>query len=575
MTKAYSYIRMSTLEQLKGDSARRQFESTQAYADKHGLEIQDIIDDIGVSAYQGANAKFGKLSIFLQGIQSGKIDAGSYLIVESLDRLSRNNVMSALGLLSEIVEAGIVVVTLTNGQTYTKESLQKDSIQLMYALTEMIRAHDESKIKSDRMSAAWAKKRSDIQSGKITKQRIPAWLVFNEGGSKFEILPERTELLNEIFQLCRDGFGAYSVARKLNGRNESTWGSSKIWHESYIKKLLNNRSVLGEFQPMRYLYDGEKRTKVRDGDLVPSYYPKVIEPNLFAEAQLAKSKRKLNGAGRKGGSNSNIFTGLLKCGICGSGYRYLNKGSRPKGGRYLQCSQSHVNGLCKAPAWKYSNIELAIISAIEQIDFDAIMSDTSNVSHLAELRSQELEITNQISSVESEINNYISFVAEGSFSSPTLADTLNTAENRKVELKNQLAKLQQSIAESENMRPEKIEKAKTDVLKLLRSDDFETGNEALKRKLYAELRLVVSEISIQPADIDIAKLVSDKPEWFSSFNMPYSEFEKKAGAYAFQLHLHYLNGNILSFTPIGGEKLKIDQDRQLKIFVAKQALPSS
>jgi len=36
---AYSYIRFSTPEQLKGDSLRRQLEKSQNYADEHGLDL--------------------------------------------------------------------------------------------------------------------------------------------------------------------------------------------------------------------------------------------------------------------------------------------------------------------------------------------------------------------------------------------------------------------------------------------------------------------------------------------------------------------------------------------------------
>lgn len=418
------------------------------------------------------------------------------------------------------------------------------------------------------------KKRQDIQSGKITKQRIPAWLNFSEDGSKFDRVAERTDLLKEIFQLSRDGFGAYSIARKLNGRSEATWGRSKMWHESYIKKLLNNRSVLGEHQPMRFSYDGPTRSKVPDGDLVPDYYPRVIEPALFADAQLAISKRKLNGAGRKGTANANVFTGLLKCGLCKSGYRYLNKGKKPKGGRYLQCTQSHVNGPCSASGWRYSNIELAIISAIEQIDFDGIIADTSTVSDIADLRSQELKFTTKLTSVEQEIDNYIDFVAKGSGSSPTLADKLTQAERTRTELADQLAVLRKRIVETENMRPERIEQAKEDILRLLRSPEINKDNETLKRKLYAELRLVVSEISIKPSNIELWEMVNEYPEWFNRFNMPFAEFERRASKFAFQIDLHYLNGNIHTFNPIGGEKLTIDQDPQLKVFLAKQSLPS-
>ena len=59
--RAYSYVRMSTDEQLKGDSLRRQMETSAAYAAEHGLELVDEsrLQDIGVSAFKGANVADG------------------------------------------------------------------------------------------------------------------------------------------------------------------------------------------------------------------------------------------------------------------------------------------------------------------------------------------------------------------------------------------------------------------------------------------------------------------------------------------------------------------------------------
>ena len=91
MPKAFSYLRFSTPEQMKGDSYRRQTEAAQAYATKHGLELDDSLTlrDKGISAYQGRNATDGRLSAFLSAVETGRVRPGSYLLVESLDRLSR------------------------------------------------------------------------------------------------------------------------------------------------------------------------------------------------------------------------------------------------------------------------------------------------------------------------------------------------------------------------------------------------------------------------------------------------------------------------------------------------------
>src|SRR5689334_6886495 len=123
MRKAFSYLRFSRPEQMKGDSLRRQLEASAKYADEHGLELDESLQDRGVSAYRGKNRTEGALARFLDRVRSGDVKRGSVLLVESLDRLSREQVMSALSLFLDIVRAGITIVTLADNQTYSEERL--------------------------------------------------------------------------------------------------------------------------------------------------------------------------------------------------------------------------------------------------------------------------------------------------------------------------------------------------------------------------------------------------------------------------------------------------------------------
>lgn len=64
--KAYSYLRFSRPEQLKGDSRRRQLDLSRQYALEHGLDLDQEFQDLGVSALRGAKgggvARRGRLS---------------------------------------------------------------------------------------------------------------------------------------------------------------------------------------------------------------------------------------------------------------------------------------------------------------------------------------------------------------------------------------------------------------------------------------------------------------------------------------------------------------------------------
>jgi len=196
MSVAYSYLRISTPEQLRGDGIRRQLERTRAYAATRGLTLDESLRDIGVSAYKGRNRQSGALAGFLRLVEQGKIPRGSSLIVESLDRLSREKPMQALAQFLALVNAGIEIVTLVDNRVYNAESLDDSGLMLFGSLTVMCRAHDESKTKSDRVGAAWKRKHDRAKEKKVTA-RCPGWLRLSSSRDKFEIIPEKAKPLDE------------------------------------------------------------------------------------------------------------------------------------------------------------------------------------------------------------------------------------------------------------------------------------------------------------------------------------------------------------------------------------------
>ena len=165
--RAYSYIRMSTDAQLEGNSLDRQLEQSREYAAKLGLDLveTDQLRDIGISAFHGANVTDGELGGFLRAVRDQKVEPGSYLLVESLDRLSRQQPLKAFTVFSEIVSAGIKIVTLADQKTYTSTG---DFSDLISSIVIMGRAHEESQIKSHRGRATWDNKRKNAATRKLT-----------------------------------------------------------------------------------------------------------------------------------------------------------------------------------------------------------------------------------------------------------------------------------------------------------------------------------------------------------------------------------------------------------------------
>ena len=174
--KAYSYLRMSTDPQSKGDSRRRQLELSQTYAEANGLDLADDaqLEDIGVSAFKGKNARDGALGGFLEAVENGDVPRGSYLLVEAFDRLSREQVKVALSRFLRIGEAGITIVTLKDNCVHRPDD--NDFYRLMMSVMSMQNAHEELVNKSNRVGAAWKNKRALAAAGKPMTARCPGWL---------------------------------------------------------------------------------------------------------------------------------------------------------------------------------------------------------------------------------------------------------------------------------------------------------------------------------------------------------------------------------------------------------------
>lgn len=390
---AFSYVRMSTATQLKGDSLTRQIDASRRYAEENGLHLVESLQDIGISAYRGSNAKSGKLREFLDLVDAGEVPAGSTLIIESLDRLSRENVLPSFQLFLRILSAGVNIVTLMDGQKYDVET--QDFQQLIITLAVMSRANEESEIKSKRISSAWKSKRKNISNTKLTKL-CPAWMKLSEDRSTYEIIPERAEIVRQIFQLAADGDGSYAIARKLNKAGVHPFGRSKLWIKSYITKILTERVVLGEFQPHR-LVDGRR---VPEGEAISSYFPAIVDEAIFYSVQASRKLRGSSGRGRRGTGVPNLFKNIAVCDYCSQPMHYVNRGNGPKGGTYLQCSGSMSGSGCSPIGWRYRDFETSFLFFCTEIDLRSILVETDKRGEVAKVQSKIGEAQGRLSSLE-------------------------------------------------------------------------------------------------------------------------------------------------------------------------------
>jgi DNA invertase Pin-like site-specific DNA recombinase len=302
---AFSYIRFSGRSQEKGDSLRRQEDPVPGLCQRRGWTLSEkTYRDLGVSAFRGKNALVGNLGEFLKAVESGAVPEGSVLIVESLDRISRQGIDEGYDLIKRILKAGILLVTLAPEREFdvsATKSLSRGALEILIILE---RAAEESEMKSKRIAAAWSAKRKAAVEGRPQPGRLdspvagkdflthmlPAWIEERDGKLSLKAGPAKA--IKRIFQLAASGYGRHRIARALTKDGFPPFGRSGHWSNASICFLLSDRRALGEYQP--YKANGEP-----DGEPIARYYPPAVTEQewLAARAGMSARRRTLKKAG--------------------------------------------------------------------------------------------------------------------------------------------------------------------------------------------------------------------------------------------------------------------------------------
>lgn len=438
---AYSYVRMSTDIQLRGDSLRRQQEFSRKYALENGLTlVEDFkLHDIGVSAFKGANIASGSLGRFLELVKTQEIPRGSYLLVESLDRISRQEIMDSITVFLDIIRSGINIVTLADNHLYPAG--RADFTEMIYSVMILSRAYEESKTKSVRLSAAWSNKRNNLATKKLTRV-APAWLLLADDRKSFIVVPERRAIVQRIFSEADAGFGSFSIARRLNKEGILPFGNSRGWQESYVSKILKNRAAIGEFQPHKY----ESGERVPHGDPIPDYYPAVVDEDVFLRVQAGRRARQVEGAGRKGPEYRNLFTNIAKCEYCGASMRFIYKGTGPKGGTYLKCSNAVSAARCETTGWRYPDFEASFLYFVKEIDLTATLQAANDKAAKSAIEEKLVSANEKLRQLESKRDNIFSLLEIAGTTAEYVAEKLEQCQAGIVDQEKEIAVLRDALA---------------------------------------------------------------------------------------------------------------------------------
>jgi DNA invertase Pin-like site-specific DNA recombinase len=369
MRDAISYKRFSTPRQMSGDSNRRQTDLTEEYCTRHKLRLIDSYLDAGLSGFTGANLSDGSaLKVLLHAARLGHFKPGTRLIVESLDRLTRREISRAIRLFLDILDTGLVIVTLIDGeQVFTKARVDSDLTALIIAIVFLARANNESKTKRERAlrNQRVARKKARERNIPITAE-CPKWLTLVGKGDNrhFIVNQNRVRVIERIFRMATSDKGQWQIVRFLNQHKVATFSGAPKWRPGMLAHLLASRALLGEFQPHLSVIENGRTRRVPDPDgPIERYFPAVISKELYDQARLSTRSRSTRNAARRVPAYSNLVARLGRCARCGAALHLFQSTG---GWAYLRCADALQRECSNRQGYPYRKLE-SVLFALDEL----------------------------------------------------------------------------------------------------------------------------------------------------------------------------------------------------------------
>lgn len=419
MKKVFVYHRVSSDQQLDGSGIARQAELLEGYLERTGIcaEMDDpipvVLSDQGVSAFKGLNISEGELGAWMEEVRIGMWDS-SLLVVESIDRFSRQNPFDVMGYINALMAHNVAIHDVMANIVISRSN----SKDLPFVMMNAQRAYDESKYKSDRIRKGWAKKREQaFNNGTIVTNKRPQWI--DVENDKY-VLNHKAAVVKEIFEIYKTGLGCPTIAKELQRKEGEQYKFNRAWTGELVHKILTNPRVTGKI----FISETIRNHDDLDNPVTQKQYQKVVYPVVINEdefelvQELLKSRRP--NAGRitvKKTDNeevlikSNLFSGVARCMDCGGPmYHNVVRTKRtPKKGdpkvdeyRYIRCLRER-DGLCGNKAMTYETVERFVVEHLIGMDLSTVIKEQEFNPEVELIRIQIVQVKEQITNYENGI----------------------------------------------------------------------------------------------------------------------------------------------------------------------------
>ncbi|WP_167519806.1 recombinase family protein [Enterobacter cancerogenus] len=359
MCVAIGYMRYSSKLQGGGSTIHRQKSLINKWVEDqktHHGKVYEVkfYTDKGLSGWTGENLLAGALGRLIEEVETGGYPEGTPIILESIDRLSRQGHEEATAILRRLTSTGCVVHSILDRQVIHRSDL-KTFIGAMQIIAVAERGREESDIKSERVSSSKKRNYELAKLGKkLVTKNLPGWIYLDQKG-KMQIDPVKQKLVQEIFEMRLAGHTYQGIAEAMTNRGEPVLNERKgaqRWLPNSIRTLLHSRSVIGVLPASKV---NEEYKEIED------YFPSAITKDLFyavndLNVPAVRSREK-----KQYPETVFLFKGLVKCRYC-KGNVFMN-GAKPGYWGRIRCI-GHHDKVCDAPSLPRYDFEQSLITRI-------------------------------------------------------------------------------------------------------------------------------------------------------------------------------------------------------------------
>ena len=314
------YVRVSTDDQRNnGYSIDSQLRMIKEYCEKNDYSIVDVYNDAG---HSGKDLMRPEMQRLLADIKAKKIDK---LIAIKVDRLTRNN-YDGFWLLNYCEEHDVKIELIL--EPYDVSTANGEMI---FGMNLVFGQRERKEI-----GARTKRAMEEMALEKIHPSKAPYGYIRNKETGHLEIEPIEAQVVKDIFELCKQGNSTRSIATIMKDNNaylkQGKWASDRVY------KILTNSIYLGIFEYGKYKRKPQDILRVKD------YCEPIIDEITWNATRNILVKNKHSNYGE----HIHLFSGLVKCPICGEimasseSFKYPN--GKLKVYYHLRCKNHNCSG---------------------------------------------------------------------------------------------------------------------------------------------------------------------------------------------------------------------------------------